>query len=380
MSSSVAGFVMIVLPGIAAAEPARDAAADRVGVYHWAGERADGVNSGVRELIALNARIVRIVLSARMDIDYNRSKNCIADFRLASALDDTDVRTALLHPELKVIMLTALDGTGFGDCTTHNYLSRDFYSHPVTSRMVDEYSEFVYRLHVLLQGSGKRIVLSNWEGDNDLYCGRADAYASSAEFRTWCNAVYPAVYGGNRGPHDSVEGMVLWMKARYLGVTLGNQRAEREGLNGLDVEVAPEISAVHMLHDRNLESVLYDVIPRVPFDAVSYSSYESIYRDDPAAELAAALDIIRLVSHANAVIIGELGYARSTFGTRLVTLTERAVHGAMAAGAAFVILWNLYDQGPCDDFGLIDGDGKVTELGERYRQGFASVTHDVGRR
>jgi hypothetical protein len=72
--------------------------ATRVGTYHWAGKHAKGVDSGVRDLFSLNAHIARIALSARMDIDYNRGKDCIDGFSLPSALEDEDVRRTLVHP------------------------------------------------------------------------------------------------------------------------------------------------------------------------------------------------------------------------------------------------------------------------------------------
>ena len=72
------------------------------------------------------------------------------------------------------------------------------------------------------------------------------------------------------------------------------------------VLIAPEMSAVHMLHDRGYPSVLYDVIPRVPFDSVSYSCYESLDHPDPVSALVADLDLIRLITGSNRVLLGEM--------------------------------------------------------------------------
>ena len=211
-----------------------------------------------------------------MDIDYNRSSGCLPSFRLAGVLDDEDLRSTLADARLRVVMATVYDGVSFGDCMTPSYLSLGFYSEANTARLVEEYSDFVYRLHVLFDGTGKRFILANWEGDNAIYCGNAYGYAFLDEFRANCDRLYPQYYGGNENPRESIDAMILWHRARYLGAMSGIERARAEGLSGIDVLMAPEICAVRMLHDRGFASVLYDVLPRIPFDYVSYSSWESM--------------------------------------------------------------------------------------------------------
>ena len=303
-------------------------------------------------------------------MDYHRGDHCISGFSLPGVLADPDVVSALTDSHLAVIMATAYDGTSFADCITQSYFNPDFYSQANTARMVAEYSDFVYRLNVLLHDSGKTFILSNWEGDNALYCGQAYTYTISAAFREQCAAGYPTVYGGALSPHQAVEGMVLWMKARYLGVTLGRERARSEGLTGFDVFVAPEICAVHMLHALGLESVLYDVIPRIPFDYVSYSSYESLGGSTPAQTLMADLDVIRTVSGSDRIIIGEFGFSRSADRGALIAKTQAVTAAAIAWGVSYIIQWNLYDEVEDSDFGLFDVSGRLTELGTYYQQAF----------
>ncbi len=74
--------------------------ADLLGIYHWGG-RSKGVSTGMQEVVALNASIARITLSARMDIDYQPGTCVHTGLRLAAALDDEDVRDALRNPCLK---------------------------------------------------------------------------------------------------------------------------------------------------------------------------------------------------------------------------------------------------------------------------------------
>ncbi len=342
-----------------------------VGIYHWGGRQAKGFASGIRDLVDLHASIARLTISARMDIDYNRGASCIADFSLPSALDDPDLASALADPSVKVIILTVYDGTGFADCATHSYLSPKFYSAANSARMVNEYSEFVYRLHVLFENTGKTFILANWEGDNALYCGAAYSYIHSKEFRSACQSIYPLAYDGNRGPHDSVEGMILWLKTRYLGVTAGRERARLEGRTGVEVLVAAEISSVRMLRDEGLESVVYDVMPGVPFDYVSYSCYESLSHSDPESALADDLDSIRRITGSDRVILGELGFSRAGLGDRLVPATRAVTDVAIHWGVDYIIQWSLYDIDEAHDFGVFDSEGKLTGLGEYYQEAFS---------
>jgi hypothetical protein len=362
--------VLSVLPAVCAQPGVRNFFADKVGIYHWAGRQADGVASGVRAVLALNGSMVRIALSPRMDIDYNRSSQCLPSFRLADVLDDDDLRNALADPRLKVVMATVYDGVSSADCRNPSYLNLGFYSEANTARLVAEYSDFVYRLHVLFDGTGKRFILSNWEGDNAVYCGSAYAYAFLGEFRANCDRSYPQYYGGNETPWESIEAMILWHRARYLGAKSGIERARAEGLGGIEVLMAPEISAVRMLHEQGFASVLYDVLPRISFDYVSYSSWESLGAAKPAETLASDLDLIRSVTASSRIIVGEMGFARSAYGDRQVAAAQAYQEAALRWGAAYIIYWSLYDSDPANDFGLFDVNGALTPIGAYYRSMF----------
>ena len=340
---------------------------EKVGVYHWGGRQADGVASGIRAVLDLHGSVVRVAVSPRMAIDYNRGSACIPSFQLAGALEDEELRSALADPRLKVLIMTTYGGTGFTDCVTPDYLNPRYYSEENTARIVAEYSDFVYRLHVLFQGSGKRFILANWEGDNAIYCGEAYGYVVSEEFRKQCDEQYPQYYAGNRIPQETVEGMVLWHRARYQGVKSGIDRARAAGLDGIEVQVAVEISGVHELHDHGLASVLYHVLPRVPFDYVSYSSWESLGQPDPAAALASDLGLIQSVTGSNQIIVGEMGFSRSGSSVRLLPLAAAVTQGAIDWGASYVIYWNLYDWDTANDFGLFDFNGKLTDTGSYLR-------------
>jgi hypothetical protein len=342
----------------------------KLGIYHWGGRHAAGFEAGIRDLISLNAGIARIALGPKSDIDYNRGKSCIGGFSLPRALDDLDLRSALAHPRLKVVVMTVFDGASFGDCQTHSYLSPAFYTPDRRAALIEEYSDFVYRLYVLFHGTGKQFILSNWEGDNAIYCGSAHRFVISGQFRAQCLSAYPISYAGNRHPHDSIQGMILWFNARHTGVERGRERALRDGYTGVRTAIAPEFSAVRMLRDHGLWSVLFDVIPRVRFDYVSYSAYESLDSPDPSSTLKADLDTIRAVTgvEPGQIVIGEFGFANSVYGTSQIERSKAVAEAAIAWGVFFLLQWNLYDQDRENNFGLFDGDGNITELGRHYRE------------
>jgi len=121
------------------------------------------------------------------------------------------------------------------------------------------------------------------------------------------------------------------------------------------------------------ESVLYDVIFRVPFDYISYSSYESLSDQDPASRLRWDLDFIRFLTGTDRIIVGEMGYSRSAFGERQTALTREVTEAAIAWGVPYIVQWNLYDQDVMNDFGLFDLNGDITELGIYYKGIFGQI-------
>ena len=99
------------------------------------------------------------------------------------------------------------------------------------------------------------------------------------------------------------------------------------------VYAAPEINIVRALRESGLKSVLYDVLPSVMFDYVSYSAYESINALDPSAALHADLDTIAAVIGSNSIIVGETGFSRTAWGADVhVAGGARAIQQYLAAG------------------------------------------------
>jgi hypothetical protein len=335
-----------------------------VGVYHWGAQPPRTVSQGVQQIVELGGRTARIALSPKYYIDYGSGVGCYANFSLKAAAVDTELREALDNPNVDVFMLTAYDGTSFGDCIHHKYLSPSFYTAENTAALIQEYSDFTLYLYDEFQHSHKRFIISNWESDNDVYCGDAYGYATNQLVREACNAAYPAAYLGNTSPEQSLDGLKRWFSAREQGIEDGRNRAAAQGLGGMRVFFAPEISIVHLLHDAGFKSVLYDVVPTVIFDYVSYSAYESINQANPGTVLTADLNTVQEVTGSSSIILGEIGFSRLAWGSdAAVSRTDQVVTAALSWGVTFIFIWNLYDQNPQNTFGLVDAAGALTALG-----------------
>jgi hypothetical protein len=342
-----------------------------VGFYHWGGRYSASGTQGVEQIAALGGRLARLTLSPRYYSDYNLGSGCSSNLSLSMLAREPDVKKALDNEQIEVFMLTAYDGATFGDCIHHRYLDPNFYTPENVAAIVKEYSDFTLYLYETYRATHKRFIISSWEGDNEVYCGGAFAYATDKTFRTACNANYSLFYGAVRSPEEALTGLTLWFRSRQQGIDEGRSRALNQGIGGKRVYSAPEFCIVRSLHDAGFKSVLYDVLPIVPFDYVSYSSYESINRPEPEKALLADLDTIQKVVGSSAIILGEVGFSKSAWGAdSTISRIGRVIDTAMSWGVSYIFHWNVYDQGTIYDFGLFDIDGKATSLHQYYKQRF----------
>jgi hypothetical protein len=332
-----------------------------IGIYHWGGQAQVSMSDGVQRIAALGGRVARVVFSPKYYSDYRGVPTCYANFSLAVLAREPDVERALDTPQIRTFMLTVYDGATFGDCRTHKYLNVNFYTPKNMVAVKREYSDFVLHLFGRHAGTERQFILSNWEGDNDVYCGAAFAYASDPSFRKHCDDNYPLLYDGNTDPAQSLEGMRLWLEARQEGIADGIARAAAAGLSGVTIVHAPEVNIVRTLEDHGFRSVLRDVLPRLRPDYVSYSAYESLNTERPADAIIDDLGTVRALSGTPHVIIGEAGYARTRADT--ASLLETALRSAFGAGVRHIMVWNLSDDTHGGEFGVLDARGNLTEVG-----------------
>lgn len=327
------------------------------------------MSQGVEQIAALGAKTARVSLSAKYYTDYNIGTSCYPQFSLTAAAQQADVKRALDNPRIETFIITAYDGVTFGDCWHHRYLNPDFYTPEHTAAIVQEYSDFTFYLAQTYQHTRKSFILSNWESDNDVYCGQAWGYATFESVRAECNASYRIIYEGNTSPDDSLRGLRLWLQARERGIAEGRERAAAQGIGGMRVYLAVEFCIIHALRDAGFKSVLYDVLPFVVYDYASYSAYESIGKPDAGNQLKADLDLVGDLVGYHAVILGEVGFSRGQWGSdAVISRTNDVLEAALSWGVSYIIQWNLYDPETGDLFGLYDKAGNVNPLGSFYAE------------
>lgn len=341
--------------------------AKRVGFYDWGGQYPASISEGVQQIVALGSRLVRIAPSPRYDMDYHQGTACSSLGSLTALVQLPDFKAAFDNPQVDVYMLTAYDFTTFGDCETQRYLEPGFYTPTNIQALVQEYSDLTLYLYQAYAHTDKRFIISNWESDNSIYCGQAYAYATTQSFRQYCDAAYPSLYYGNATPAVSLQALKLWFQCRQQGIMNGRARAAIAGYWGIRVDFAPEFCITRALHDAGFQSVLYDVLPSVMFDYVSYSAYESINAPQPGETLTTDLNTIQEVAGSSSIILGEIGFSRSTFGAAATVLTGEILTAAEAWGVSYVFVWNLYDSSATDDYGVYGTDGAPTPYASYYQ-------------
>jgi hypothetical protein len=369
-------YMAPVLAAIFATASYSDAPAGKIGFYHWRGQYTTSMSEGVERVASIGGSAVRVVISPWYYIDYNISSACYPNYSLSAIMSEPDVKRALDNPSVDVYMLTTYDGTTSSGCQTR-FLNPSFYSAENTAALIEEYSDFTLYLEKTYQETHKRFIISEWEDDNMVYCQSAYYYAVDPQFRGDCDVNYSAKYG-NSSPAESMEGLKLWLQARQQGIADGRNRAEALGIANVEVDFAPEFANSRSLHDAGLESVLYDVLPSVLSDYVSYSAYESINTPDAAGTLIADLNTIRDIAGSRAIIIGESGFDRVLCGSQSVARTDAVIRAALYAGVAYVFQWNVYDQDANDEYGLFDLDGNQTALGAYFQMMLSAQTPHHG--
>ncbi|HEY1241335.1 MAG TPA: hypothetical protein VGF16_12310 [Bryobacteraceae bacterium] len=318
----------------------------------------------MERIAQLGGSVARITVSARAVVDYQTGEACSPDFSLLGALQTPDLVRALSNRQISTFIFTLYDDLTFG-CDSQRYFDPSFYSPENTAALVGEYADLT--LFLVRNYPDKRFILDNWESDNAIFCGAAYSYATDPQVRTRCDSNYPAWFGV-ASPAEGLRGLRLWLEARAAGVQEGLRLAAAQGLPGGSVQLAAEMNIVRALRDHGLPSVLYDVLPGLAVDYVSYSAYESINGPNPVAQLLADLDTIRSVSGLP-VIIGEFGFPRAA-RPDAVTVNNTVVNAAAAWGVDYAVAWNLFDQSPTEDFGLFDLDGQPTPLAPYFFQLF----------
>jgi hypothetical protein len=368
-------FALLLLAASAPAQAPRRTIPRDIGVYlGWVGTYpGNRLREGARLAKQSGFQTIRVPLVASVETDFGIGSVCHEKQTLESLASLPAYALILGDPAFRTIFLTVWgDSNSYQACEARDprtdqhahkrYLDKTYYATEANrDRIRSEYAGLTYRLYKTYSGSGKVFALSNWEGDNELYCDSAWYFTHDPAFRTSCE--------GKRNTTDVLAAYRQFFELRQQGISLGRERALREGLKGVSILSVMEASAFRFLKEAHLPGMLEDVIPAVPPpDYVSYSAWESI--GSLPEQLSRDLDQLqrRFKGH---LIVGEFGFDRgldqkaSEHAANVVTAVRRARVG-------FAIWWQIFDQPPIAGlgdkglYGLYDDLGKLTAPGKAF--------------
>ena len=354
--------------------PARKLSPD-VGVYlGWVGTYpGNRLQEGARLAKESGFQTIRVPLVASVETDFGIGGTCHGKQTLASLVWLPTYAQVLKDPTFRTIFLTVWgDSNSYDACAARDprtdqhpykrYLDKAFYSIAANrDRTRSEYADLTYRIYKTYRGSGKAFGISNWEGDNELYCDSAYYFANNAAFRSSCEA--------KRNTADVLNAYRQFFELRQQGINAGRARALREGLKGVSVISVIEVSAFRFLKEAHLPSMLEDIIPSAAMpDYVSYSAWESI--GSTPEQLFRDLDDLqkRFKGH---LMVGEFGFDRGP-DQSTAEHAKNAISTMRRAHVTYSIWWQIIDQPPLAGlndkglYGLYDGQGKLTAPGKAF--------------
>jgi hypothetical protein len=316
---------------------------------------------------------IRLPLVASVEIDFGIGASCHGKQTLESLISIPAYARVLADPAFRTIFLTVWgDSNSYDACDARDpktdqhphkhYLDKTFYSIATNRDQTrSEYASLTYRLYKTYRGTGKVFGISNWEGDNELYCDSAYYFANNPAFRSSCEA--------KRSTTDVLKAYRQFFELRQQGIDEGRARALREGLKGVSVLSIIEVSALRFLKEAHLPSMLEDVIPSLPLpDYISYSAWESI--GSTSEQLFKDLDELqrRFKGH---VIVGEFGFDRG-LDQAASEHVKNAINAMRRARVPYSIWWQIFDQPPLAGlndkglYGLYDDHGELTSAGKAF--------------
>ena len=366
----------------------------RIGFYQWRGVAGSGRDADLLTLarqkaVEAGGRVFRFYLGGRFDYVHPvlspqrfTADGLTGPVTLEAILNLPRYRAVLADPALETIVLTAYPVHDYGGGPDDLDLLRPW--GPALERLEREQTTALGNwLFREFGDSDKTVILANHEADEKImdianYTGSPEAAVDT--FRHWMRTRYEAVEAVRQAhPHARLR------LFHAFEIALVNLRVmpHREGFR----------KAVPLNPRQRGWSALLDVVPKVPFDLISYSAYESTNSpyetqnpDQPPPEtgtrLKRDLDRIRSIARPslspagrrrfgeNFVMIGELGYARDRFehlpSGPLLPRLYSALRASIDWGCPYVVLWQVFDHplngGEAWGFGMYDRDGNAAEL------------------
>jgi len=368
-------FSVILLGFLGLVQPATAQNNVGLGLYIWSGtlDRPQRLAESAFHLLQMGQTSLRFLFSPRSAETYRWSTDPCPRLRadyLACLARSSEFSRVLADPRWTSLGLTTYDTTSTGQGYEVKFLDVNFQRQQGV-QVQDEYAQLTVQL---LRNYGNRpglIWISSWEGDNQIYCGEAYAFATNPASRASCLQRYArGEFGAPRSPAEAIQGLALWHKNRYLGINEGLRRYRALGRTAprLQIWSAPEISSTRFLRSAGHADLLQG-LSSTPFHALSYSAYEAtnLELQTPGSIRSHLSEILQRINN-RPLIIGEFGFShrdlpQATNHLRTsATILKGLVRSGMLNGA---VVWQAYEDQPnTTTFGMIDPRGRPTPLGQ----------------
>lgn len=315
-----------------------------IGVSHIAADPNldhQTLDDGVAMLMSLNVKNAFFYLTTNF-----REKYIQQDFGPSNPQSLTEVanlapyRRAFAKFDTVVLTCTSDGFSTVGLSIRDHYLSDAQYD---ANRK--EFFDLTTSLMNTYNGTKKRFILKNWEGDWLLHNG----YDPNADV-----------------PDERIRNFVRWFKSSQEGIE--QARNASKDSSDVKVEFALEMNQIGIVQDGKKNTFLGDIVPQVPSDWVAYSAWESTSNrggsQDPDKiykSIVADLADLKLKAK-RPIFVTEFGYAESGQPDVQAARTRAAVRAFRDSGIELAFYWNTYEK----TYGLYRLDGKRTPNGAFY--------------
>lgn len=327
-----------------------------IGISHIGHEASldnQTLDDGVAMLLRLNIKSAFFYLTSGYQPKYIKQDfGSIKPKNLAELANLPPYRRAFSMFENVVLTCTADSFSTEGLNIRDHYLTDAEYA---ANRK--EFFDLTTYLMTTYNGSKKRFILKNWEGDWLLMGG----YEDSLEV-----------------PDSRVTNFVRWLRSTQEGIS----EARNMAISDVKVDFALEMNRIGIVQANKRNTFLGSVIPQIPSDWVSYSAWESISnrggsQDPDSIYKSVVSDLNDIKARAGRpLFISEYAYPESSTPGFQESQVRAAVRAFEDVGMPLAFYWNIYEK----PYGLFKTDGSMTpneSFGALRREVMESQVNDA---
>jgi len=260
------------------------------------------------------------------------------------------------NPKLTTVILTALDFTAYLNEGGSNNGYVDTYNLAAHQAAIEaEYTGLFNVLQQRFAGRNVQFILSNWEGDNVVYCGSSYNYATNPAFAAKC------VHPNNESNAQAAAGLVTWFGYRDQAVA-----AFVAANPSINLIQAPEFNAYSMFDsgchgycNAATDTVLAQIGAAGGRGYCSYSSYDT--QGVPGSTYYSSITgILKTCKH---MMIGEAGYDMAVKPQSMDLGLFQELYEIDTTAAIGVVPWHYADPANSPTkYGLVDHTGAPQDL------------------